>query len=294
MSDTNLSDALAVAVQTARAAVVRIEQGRCATTSGTVLSDELVVTSQHALRGGDEFKVVDDAGVERNAELVGADAGTDLALLRVQGAGLTTPVFAAHEPLRVGELVVALGRPGVSVRASLRILGLLSGEVRTPRGGRLERYIESDRGLPDGFAGGPLVNPRGEVIGMNTSTLLRGSDLALAHVTLARVAAELLAHGRMRRGYLGVATQPVRLPAALRDVLSQRSGALVLDTEASGPAHAAGLVLGDVIVSLDETPVRSPRELAAVLADKIGVAVKLRIVRGGKLEVLQVTIGERG
>jgi serine protease Do len=294
MTDANLSDGMADAVQAARASVVRIEHGRCGTTSGTVFGDELVVTSQHALRGSDEVKVVDDVGVERKAELVGADTGTDVALLRVPGAALSVPVFAAHDALRVGELVLALGRPGVSIRASLRIIGLLSGEVRTPRGGRIERYIESDRGLPDGFAGGPLINPRGEVIGMNTSTLLRGSDLALAHVTLARVVTELLAHGRVRRGYLGVATQAVRLPAAQRDALSQRSGALVLDTEANGPAQGAGLVLGDVIVSIDDTPVRNPRELSAALADKIGVLVNVRIVRGGKLEVVQVTIGERG
>jgi S1-C subfamily serine protease len=294
MTDASLSDVLAGAVQAARAGVVRIESGRCGTTSGTVFGDDLIVTSQHALRSSDEATVVDDAGVERRADLVGADSGTDVALLRVQGGGLTKPVFAAHEPLRVGELAVALGRPGVSIRASLRIIGLLSGEVRTPSGGRLDRYIETDRGLPDGFSGGPLVNTRAELIGMNTSTLLRGSDLALPHVTLERVVGELLAHGRVRRGYLGVATQPVRLPAALRSALSQRGGALVLDTEENGPAHAAGLVLGDVIVGVDQTPVRNPRELSAALADKIGAAVTLRIVRGGKLETVQVTIGERG
>jgi S1-C subfamily serine protease len=107
------------------------------------------------------------------------------------------------------------------------------------------------------------------------------------------VVTELQAHGRMRRGYLGVATQPVRLPSALRQTLSQRSGALVLDTDQHGPASAAGLALGDVIVAVDDKPVRGPRELSAAVSDKIGQAVALRIVRSGKLETLTLTVGER-
>ena len=288
------SDALADAVQSARTATVRIEHGRCGTTSGTVFAPDIVVTSQHSLRGAEEVKVYDDAGTQRRAELIGSDPGTDVAALRVEGAGLVPPRFAAHEPLRVGVLALALGRPGVSIRASLRMIGLLSDDFRTPHGGRLERYVETDRGLPAGFEGGPSVDSSGAVLGMNTSTLVRGCDLVLPHATLARVVAELTAHGRVRRGYLGVATQPVRLPDALRTSLGQRSGALVLDTDAQGPAHAAGLALGDVIVAVDQTAVRGPRELSAVLSDKIGQQVSVRFVRAGKLEQVAVTIAERG
>jgi S1-C subfamily serine protease len=293
MTDNISSDGFAQAVDAARVSTLRVQSGRCATTTGTAFSADLLVTSQHALRNADEATVFDEAGVERKAELVGVDAGTDIALLRVSGGGLTAPTFAGHDALRVGDLVLALGRPGVAIRASLRMIGLLSAELRTPSGGRLERYIESDRGLPDGFEGGPLVNPRGEVIGINTSTLLRASDLTVPHATIARVVADLSAHGRVRRGYLGVATQPVRLPEALRDALSQRSGALVLDTDKDGPAHGAGLALGDVIVGVDTTQVRGPRELSAAVSDKIGVLVTLRIVRSGKVETLQLTVGER-
>jgi S1-C subfamily serine protease len=293
MTDDNSTQGFERAVEAAQASTLRVQSGRCATTSGTAFSPDLLVTSQHALRSSDEASVFDDAGVERKAELVGVDAGTDLALLRVSPAGLTAPSFAGHESLRVGQLAVALGRPGVAIRASLRMIGLLSAELRTPSGGHLARYIESDRGLPDGFEGGPLVNARGEVIGINSSTLLRGSDLTLPHATIARVVAELAAHGRVRRGYLGVATQPVRLPKALRDALSQRSGALVLDTDESGPAHGAGLALGDVIVGLDAAQIRGPRELSAALSDKIGALIELRIVRSGKLETLQLSVAER-
>jgi S1-C subfamily serine protease len=293
MTETQWSDGFAAAVDAARASTVRVASGRCGGASGTVLSEELVVTSQHALRNAEEVRVTDEAGVQRNAQVVGADAGTDLLLLKVESGGLQKPRFAAHDSLRVGQLTLALGRPGASIRASLRIIGLLSGEQRTSGGGRIERYIETDRGFPDGFTGGPLVNAQGEVIGMNTPAVLRGADLAVPHATLERVAAELLAHGRVRRGYLGVATQPLRLPSALRELLGQRGGALVLDTDESGPARNAGLVFGDVIVGIDEQPVRGPRELSAALADKLGVEVTLKIVRSGKVETVQVTTAVR-
>jgi S1-C subfamily serine protease len=293
MTDTAWSEGFASAVQTARASTVRVQSGRCGTTSGTVFGEDLVVTSQRALGHADSARIFDDAGSERSAQLVGSDSGTDIALLRTETAGLTKPTFVSHEGLKVGQFALALGRPGASIRASLRMIGLLSDEVRTPLGGRLERYIETDRGFPDGFSGGPLVAADGALIGMNTPALLRGADLAVPHATLARVTAELLAHGRMRRGYLGVATQPLRLPAALREQLGQRGGALVLDTDENGPARAAGLQMGDVIVAVDDQKVRGPRELVAALADKLGVAVTLRYVRGANIATVELTLAER-
>lgn len=291
---TTQSDTLANAVATAQNSAVRIEAGRCGRQTGIVFASDLVVTSQRALRSSDNIAVFDAAGTRRESELVGGDAGLDLALLRVRGDALPVPVFAPHAGLRVGQLAFALGRPGAAIRASLRSVGLLSDEFRTHAGGKLDRYIESDRGLPEGFEGGPLIDDQGRVIGMNSSSLQRGADLSVPHASLERSVQELLAHGRMRRGYLGVASQPVRLPAALRDALSQRSGALVLETDDQGPAHAAGLALGDVIVALNDTAIRGPRELAAALRDKHGQQVALRIVRAGQLETRHVQVAERG
>jgi S1-C subfamily serine protease len=296
MTTLDWQQGFSAAVEAARSSTVRIcanERQRGWSTSGTVVAEDLVVTSQHALRHADDASIVDDQGVARSAQLVGTDAGTDLALLRVEGGGLTPPPFAAHDGLQVGQFALALGRPGTQIRASLRIIGLLSDEVQTPSGGRVERYIESDRGLPPGFRGGPLVDARGQVIGMNTDALLRGCDLTLPHVTLQRVVAELVAHGRMRRAYLGVATQPLRLPAALRDTLEQRSGALVVDVADIGPARASGLRFGDVIVAIDTAQVRGPRELAAALADRVAANVNVKYVRGGEVESVQLTLAER-
>jgi S1-C subfamily serine protease len=293
-TNTSLSDITANAVQAARAYTWRVEAGRCARQSATAFERDLLVTSLRALRGGEDLTVYDDAGAHASAELIGSDDGLDLAVLRVAGVQLATPQTIDHAQLRVGQLAIALGRPGVQIRASLRMLGLVGDEFRTPHGGRLDRYIESDRGLPDGFEGGALITESGALIGMNSSSLLRGADLTVPYATLARSVAELVAHGRVRRGYLGVACQPVRLPAALRTELSQRSGALVLDTEDGGPARAAGLTLGDVIVSLDGAPIRGPRELSTALRDKFGAEIKLGIVRNGQTQTLTLVVKERG
>jgi S1-C subfamily serine protease len=293
MTQDSTSRGFSAAVKAAERSVVRVEAPRWRTLSGTVFAPDLVVSSLRSFGDSDEGRVVTHEQTELKAEVVGSDPGTDLVVLRVAGGTLEPAPFRSHEGLQVGDYSLALARPGKNIRASLRVVGLLAEDVRTPHAGRLERYIETDRGFPDGFTGGPLVDADGGVIGMNTGTLIRGADLAVPHVTLKRVVEELLTHGRVRRGYLGVATQPVRLPSALRESLSQRSGALVLDTEANGPAQKAGLNLGDVIIALDGQKIRGPRELAEALATKLAVEVKLDVIRGGRVISVQVTTAER-
>jgi S1-C subfamily serine protease len=293
MTQNSVNQGFSTAVKAAERSVVRVEARRWRTLSGTVYAPDIVVSSLRAIGDADEARVVTHDQTELKAEVVGSDPGTDLVVLRVSGGTLEPANFRSHDGLSVGDYSLALARPGKNIRASLRIIGLLADDIHTPHAGRLERYIETDRGFPDGFSGGPLVDAEGGVIGMNTGTLIRGADLAIPHVTLKRVVEELIAHGRMRRGYLGVATQPVRLPSSLRESLSQRSGALVLDTEDSGPAQKAGLGLGDVIVALDGTKVRGPRELAEALATKLNVEVTLDVVRGGQVISVKVTTAEK-
>ncbi len=294
MTEATTSPGFSAAVSAAQASVVRVAAPRCRSLSGIVFSPEQVITSLRAFGDADEARILTHDGTEHEAEVAGSDAGTDVVLLRVPGATLQPATFRVHDTLQVGDYSLALARPGKNIRASLRIIGLLADDIRMPHGGRLERFIETDRGFPEGFSGGPLIDASGAVIGMNTEGAIRGADLAVPYVTLQRVVAELSTHGRMRRGYLGVATQPVRLPAALRQSLSQRSGALVLDSEADGPAHKAGLILGDVIVALDGQKVRGPRELAEALALKLSAAVQLDVVRGGQVIQVQVTTAEKG
>jgi S1-C subfamily serine protease len=287
----SLDQALSGAVATVAPGVVHVARGRAGGGTGIVWAADLVISS--SFHTPDQTRVglpTSDGELDhRNAEVIGRDAGTDLAVLRVAGAGLTLPTYRELDDLAVGNLALAIGRPGRSVRASLRAVGVLGGEVRTPHGGRLERYVESDRQLPRGFAGGPLIDAAGAVIGMNTRTLLRGRDLAIPTVTLHRVVAELVAHGAIRRGYLGVGAYPAQLAADGR-------GALVAGLDDGGPGASAGLLVGDVILELRDgaaEPITGPDELRAALADRAGRAVTLGLLRAGARLDLAVTIGTR-
>ncbi len=291
----DLSTPLTAAVEKAGPSVLRLARHRYPA-SATVwdAAAGLVVTTRHAVLGCDDTVVLTlPGGDEREAQVVGTDPGTDLALLRTDPAGLVAIEHAELGELKVGELTLALGRPGQSVRASLRIVGVIGPEVRTPRGGKLDRYIETDRGLPRGFSGGPLVDLDGRLIGIDTSGLLRGADIAVPLDTVKRVAAELVAHGSIRRGYLGVAVQRVRLPDDLATALGgQKSGALVVRVDPDSPASKSGLVLGDTIAALDGQAVSGPDRLRELLADRRGGTLAARILRGGAVQDIQLQVGE--
>ena len=291
----NLSDALASTVETAGSGVVRVEARRRLPASGIVWSSEGVIVTAHHVVEHDENIGVGLPGQETvTASLVGRDPTTDLAVLRVEGVDLTPPTWVEPESLSVGHLVLGLGRPGRTVQATLGIVSALGEGWRTPTGGRVEPYLQTDLTMYPGFSGGPLVDVSGGVLGLNTSALLRGISLSVPTPTVRQVVETLLAHGRVRRGYLGVGAQSVRLPAVLGEQLGQETGLLLVSVEPEGPADAAGLTLGDTIVALDGQPVRHMDELLALLGgDRIGTSLPLRIVRGGQVQEMAVTIGER-
>jgi len=305
-----LDQALATAVATAAGSVVHVARGHGHAGTGIVWADDLVVSS--SFHTPDRTKVGiatadgeldptptgeahrDSASLDRrDAEVIGRDPGTDVALLRVAGGGLSPATFREVGTLAVGNLALALGRPGRSVRASLRAIGVLGPAVRTPHGGKLDRYVESDRQIPRGFAGGPLIDADGAVIGMNTRTLLRGEDLAIPTATLRRVVDELAAHGGVRRGYLGVGAFPAQLPAQLAQLAGRDRGALVANVEDGAPAATAGILVGDIIVEVASTPVTDPDSLRLALGDRPGETVALTVLRGGAPHVLSVTLGSR-
>jgi S1-C subfamily serine protease len=277
----------AEAVARVAPSVVRIPRRRGGGT-GLVWAPDLVITS--SFHAADDLVIgipgADGAVSERRATLVGRDPGTDLALFRVEGGGLTPAATRSLDGLSAGHLAFAVARPGKAIRASLRAIGVVGPEVRTPAGGRLDRYVETDRALPKGFAGGPLVDLRGQVVGMNTRTLIGGTDLAVPAVTIQRVVDALLAHGRVPRGYFGVGVYPVEVPGGGR-------GALVASVDENGPAAAAGIVVGDIIVAIDGEAVRGPDELRLVLADRAGVIAEVALVRAGSPATRKVTIGTR-
>ncbi len=288
-----LDQSLTRAVSAASASVVRVS-GHRRTASGIVFREpNLVVTASHAIRHEKDIRIATEDGAHHDAELVGRHRGTDTALLRVRDAELTPLAFRDADDLATGNLTLALARPGRAIRASLRIVGVLAGEIETPFGGRLDTYIETDRGLPYGFAGGPLVDLEGRAIGMNTDGVLRGADLAIPKATLDRVVDAILADGGVKRGYLGVAVRPVRLPDDVAKDTGQHRGALVVDVEKGSQAEASGLVLGDVLLSLGGDPITGPRSLAAALRDRVATEVDAELLRGGQKQKLQITTGER-
>jgi S1-C subfamily serine protease len=272
---TRLSDDLAEAVTKADPHVVR-------------------VTTHHVIERDENIEVGLADGRKVAATFVGRDPSTDLAVLRADADGLPEPAWAEPDRVRVGHLVLALGRPGSGVLATHGIVSALGKSWRTRGGGAIDSYLQTDVVMYPGFSGGPLVDSGGDVLGLNTSALMRGVPLVLPAPTVKRVAETLLSHGRIRRGYLGVGAQPVRLPEGLAGETGQETGLLLVSVEPGSPAESAGLLLGDTIVSVDSQPMRHVDDLLSFLSgDRVGASATVGLVRGGSLEKIGVTVGER-
>jgi len=294
----SLSNELAATVEAVSPSVVRMESRRRLSATGIVWSAEgMIVTAHHVVEREENIKVGLADGQTVAATLVGRDPTTDIAVLRSEATGLTPPTWASFDSpqdLSVGHLVLALGRPGKSVQATLGIVSALSENWRTPGGSQLDYYLQTDVVMYPGFSGGPLVSTAKQVVGLNTSALLRGISLSIPASSINRVVKVLLTHGHIKRGYLGVSTQPVRLPAWVQDELNQETGLLLAGVEADSPAEKGGLLLGDTVVALDDSPIRHHDDLLALLSgDRVGREVSIRVLRGGKLAEVSVVVGER-
>lgn len=291
-----LSEAMAATVQAVGQGVVRVSARRRLPASGIIWAAEgLIITAHHVVQREDDIRIGLADGQVVAATLVGRDPSIDLALLRTEATGLTPPPWAEPETLQVGQLALALGRPGATIQATLGLISGLSNESwRTPVGGMVDRYLQTDVVMYPGFSGGPLVNAAGQVAGLNSSALRRGISLAVPTPTIRRLVETLLTHGRVRRGYLGLSGQPVRLPAAIATETGQETGLLVVAVEPDSPAEKGGLLLGDTIVALAGSPIRQIDDLLALLnADRVDETLPIRLLRGGQLQEITVAIGER-
>lgn len=292
-----LSNGLASAVEGMQQSIVRVEARRRLPASGFVWSEEgLIITANHVLRRDEDIRVGLPNGEVRDARMVGRDPSRDLALIRVEPAGLTVPALADPASLKVGHVVLALGRPGRTVQATVGIVSALSKDAwRTSRGGKIDRYLQTDVVMYPGFSGGPLLDVNGEVIGLNSSRLMRGLSLAIPVPTLKEVAEVLSEHGRIRHGYIGVSAQSVELPSELAESADQDAGLLLVSIERDGPAAQAGLLMGDTILSLAQKPVEDIEGLLNELSgDRIGEEVPVKAARGGEIKEFKLTVGERG
>jgi S1-C subfamily serine protease len=291
---SNLSNALAAAVETAGKSAVRVEGRRRLPASGIVWSaDGVIVTAHHVVEQDGDIDIGFADGGTAKASLVGRDPTTDVAVLKAQASGLTPASWAETGGLRVGHLVLALGRPGEKVMATFGIVSALSEEWRTPAGGKLDYYLQTDVVMYPGFSGGPLVDVTGKALGLNSSALLRGISVTVPASSLKPTVETLLTHGRVRRGYLGVGAQGVRLPAALAAQLNQETGLLLGSVEAGSPAERSGLFMGDTLVAFAGQPVRHLDDLLALLSgDRVGQTAPVRFVRGGQVMEVGVVVGE--
>jgi S1-C subfamily serine protease len=292
-----VSDGLAAAAEQAAAYTVRVSARRRFGATGVAWAGGgYIVTADHVVEQEEAIRVGLPDGREVAAQLVGRDPASDLALLRVEGAGAPeAPTVPAGEA-RVGQLVLAIGRPwGDGVQASGGVVSAVGGPLRTRRGARIEGYLRSDALLLPGFSGGPLVDVAGRVLGVNSSRGGRGEGVTIAAHAVAAVVAELREHGRVRRAYLGVGSQPVPLAEALAaQVGDQRSGLLVVSVEAGGPADHAGVLVGDILLTVAGGAVRGIEDLQAQLgAERVGSVVTVAVLRGGERRELTVTLGER-
>jgi S1-C subfamily serine protease len=289
-----LSQELTAVVKDVAATVVRIDGGRGGSSSGVVWSpDGVVVTTGHGL-DEDDVEVGLASGETSPARVVGRDPSTDLAVVRLEARALSTPAWV-ERPLEVGQLVFSVTRPGRGPRVALGLVSRLGDAWRTTSGGKLDRYVELDLGLHPGFSGGLVVDGEGKAVGLATAGLVRGTPLAVPQPTLSRVVRALLEHGGIRRGYLGIASLPVRVPAPVAQRCGQELALLVTAVDDDSPAASAALMVGDLLLSMDGTSVGRMGDLLAALDEaRIGEVARARIARGGALQELDVIIGARG
>jgi S1-C subfamily serine protease len=285
------SDQMAAAVEKAGRSIVSVDARNHVPGSGIVWSaDGEILTADHIVQRDENINVTLPDGTTHTATIIGRDPGSDLVLLKVDASGLTPAEW--NESAKVGNLAFAVGRPG-DLQASLGIVSAVGGPVRGRRR-QIEAYIQTDVIMYPGFSGGPLVDASGRLLGLNSSALGRDASIALPYSAVKPVVEALKVHGHVKRGFLGVHTQPVRLAAALSESLKQETGLMVIGTEADGPAAAGGLMQGDVLVGLGDTTISEIDDLQSALGPgTVGKILKAKIVRGGEVKELSLTVGER-
>lgn len=292
-----LSSQLAAAVETAGNSVVAIHARRRIPSSGIVWRDGVIVSASHTVRRDDEIPVTLPNGDSTVATVAGRDPATDLIALRIKGAKSHVAPRADSSSLRVGSLVLAVGRPGRNVSASFGIISAVGEGWRSWQGARIDRVFRLDLSVYDGFSGGPLVDASGAVLGLNNSALARGTPMALPAKAVDRVLDELLESGHVRRPFIGVAVQPVALSASVvkQHKLEHDNGLLIVSIADASPADKAGVLLGDVLLEANGQSIARPDDLLDALSSvESGGAVTLRLLRGGTIKTVSVTPADRG
>jgi len=296
---SELSSQLAAAVETAGNFVVAIHARRRIPSSGILWRPGVIVSASHTVRRDEDISVTLPSGESAAATIAGRDAATDLIALHVTGAESHAAAKADAEAVRVGSLALAVGRPGRNVTASFGIISAVSDSWRSWQGGgaRVDRVLRLDLAIYDGFSGGPLVDASGAVLGLDNSALARGMPMALPATAVDRVLDELLERGHVRRPFIGVAVQPVVLPASLvrQHQLAHDTALLILSVADASPAESAGIIVGDALLQANGQPLRRPTDLLDELSSAAhGSSLTLTFLRGGAVSSVSITPADRG
>jgi serine protease DegQ len=287
----DLSQEIEALVEKASKSVVRVDARRGRAGSGIVWDTGLVLTANHVVEQEEDITVVVDDKTSK-ATLVGRDPATDLALLKVDGLSAPAMPRANVGDLKPGQIVLAIGRPG-SLKATFGTISAVSSPWRGWRGSEVEHLIQTNAPLYPGFSGGPLVDVDGRAVGMNSWVFGRGDGRAIAMDVAERVVQSLRTDGRIKRPYLGIGTQQVPLPDAVKSRVNQENGLLIVAVEPQSPADKAGLMQGDTLLALNGTVTNSLEDLYSGLRKvKVGATQTVKVVRAGEVKEIPVTVGE--
>jgi len=336
MSDyfKELSDGMGNAVENVTPSLVSVRARRRMPATGVIHSEDgVIVTAHHVVEYEEGIQVVTSDGTVHDATLVGRDPANDIAVLRVEASGLATIDWGVDDALKVGNLVLAVGKPNGQAQATLGVVSALVDEsmMGKMRGGRGEKpkregkdkrgwrdakrahrhsrrrarmmgrgrmlasgYIQTDVTMYPGFSGGPLLSGDGMAYGLNTSGFSRGASLAIPVRAIRSSVETLLTHGRVMQGYIGVGIQPVRLANAMTEELEQETGLLVTSVEDGTPAQDSGILIGDIIVALGDDSIEQLDDLfSALTSELVGKEVNVQVIRGGVLMTVSVTVAAR-
>jgi S1-C subfamily serine protease len=287
---SQLSNEFANLIAGAAPSVVQVH-GRHRPGTGIVYADDVVLTTTRSIGREDGLRVVRPDGSAADAELAGWDPATNLAVLRV--GGLALPAFTiAPEPPRVGSLALAVARSwSNALTATAGIVSVIGGPLQTGRRRTIDQIIRTSAPMHDGFSGGAFLDSRGALAGVTTAARIRGLGVVIPASIAWKTAATILEHGGARRGYLGVAVQPVQLASA---PTNRDRAVLVVGVTAGSPTMRAGVIVGDVLLELDGQPLASPDDLLDLLrGNPVNRTVTLRLLRGGAPADVTVTLEER-
>ena len=291
------SNALAQATERASASVVAVHTEARGSSSGIVWRPGVIVTSEHALRRDEEIQLTLPIGRVVPATLVGRDPSTDIAVLKCSEADTAVPLFGDVSALKPGTLTLVVGRTRASGPvAALGVVSLLASDRRTWTGASLTPYIRLDIGLQPTAIGGAVIDASGNLVGLATPRFARFGAIAVPASTINKISDTLLKQGRIPRGYLGVGLQPVRLPNDLRETLqrNEKTAAIALEVHPDGPADKAGIVIGDILVSLGGQSITRLEDVQSLLAgDAIGKTLPLKFIRGGAVQDGNIVVAER-